>query len=222
VNLALRGTTIGRPFQDLRWPAAAVALTFTALDLLDAGAWASWSRFTPLALGVALLVGLAGGDRAGLGLRLRPVQGWGWWIKAALGLGAVVVGFGALAVGALSLAGRDPLVFPPGFSVADQLARLPFACLFSPAVEEGVYRLLLCAGLVALLRPWGAVVASGAIFAALHFRYGNPSPDNFIGGYLFAWAYLKSESLAVPVALHAVANLCATAINVAGWVLLRG
>jgi membrane protease YdiL (CAAX protease family) len=87
-------------------------------------------------------------------------------------------------------------------------------------VEEGVYRLLLCAPLVAVLRPGGAVAASGVVFAALHFRYGNPSPDNFIGGYLFAWAYLKSGTIAVPLALHAAANLAATAINLAGWWLL--
>jgi len=44
------------------------------------------------------------------------------------------------------------------------------------------------------------------LFAALHFLGGNPGPDNFIAGYILAWSYLKSESIAIPVLLHSLGN----------------
>ena len=42
----------------------------------------------------------------------------------------------------------------------------------------------------------------------LHFFYGNPGLDNFVGGYVFAWAYVRSGSLYVPMTLHALGNAC--------------
>ncbi len=43
-----------------------------------------------------------------------------------------------------------------------------------------------------------------------------------VGGFFLAWAYLKSESLAVPVLLHGLGNLCALAGQVAAWSWLVG
>lgn len=63
---------------------------------------------------------------------------------------------------------------------------------------------------------------SGSSFAALHVVGGVPSPENLVGGLFSAWAYLKSESIAVPVLLRGLGNLCAPAAQVGAWYWLRG
>ncbi len=81
-----------------------------------------------------------------------------------------------------------------GHEVASPLGMAPSWCVCYPVLEEMLYRLVLCAPLVALLGPWYAIVISGAAFGALHFLYGNPAPTNFVAGYLLAWPYLRSGS----------------------------
>ncbi len=66
--------------------------------------------------------------------------------------------------------------------------------------------------LSAALGPRRAIVIDGAVFALLHFVYGNASPDNFVGGYVLAWAYLRSGTIVVPLVLHAAGNLAAMGI----------
>jgi membrane protease YdiL (CAAX protease family) len=61
----------------------------------------------------------------------------------------------------------------------------------------------------ALLGARLCIGVSGVIFAGLHFLYGNPSPENLLGGFILTWANLKSGTLIVPISLHAVGNLCA-------------
>ena len=87
----------------------------------------------------------------------------------------------------------------------------------APILEESVYRLALCVPLAALCGPRWTIAVSGAVFAALHFVYGNPGPDNFIAGYFLAWAYLKSGTLMIPMALHALGNACVIALHVGTW-----
>jgi len=71
--------------------------------------------------------------------------------------------------------------------------------------------------MVALLGPRGTIVASGLLFGALHVLYGNPGPDNLLAGFLLAWTYLRSGSILVPFALHALGNLGVLASWVALW-----
>ena len=72
----------------------------------------------------------------------------------------------------------------------------------------------------------GNAVAEGRhseVHDALSVRtYGNPSPENLVGGFFLAWAYLKSDSIIVPVVLHGLGNLAALAGQVATWYWLRG
>jgi membrane protease YdiL (CAAX protease family) len=94
---------------------------------------------------------------------------------------------------------------------------LYYACINAPILEEVVYRFILCVPATALARPLGAIVLSGAAFAALHVATGVASPDNLIAGYILAWAYLKSGSLFVPVTLHLLGNSCVLIVEVAAW-----
>ena len=94
-------------------------------------------------------------------------------------------------------------------------------CVFAPLLEEAIYRIALCVPL-ASFDAKGAVVASGAVFGLLHVVYGNPSPENVLGGFFLAWAYLRSGSVCLPVLLHAAGNLLALAGRVVVWYYLAG
>ena len=63
---------------------------------------------------------------------------------------------------------------------------------------------------------------SGTIFAGLHVLYGSPSPENLLGGFILSWAFLKSGTLIVPIALHSLGNLCAFVDQVAYFYYLHG
>jgi membrane protease YdiL (CAAX protease family) len=207
------GTSFDTPAR--RAAALAVALVIVASDL--AGVWRSELARCALPVAALLAFALLGRrDRArSLGLRLSPAQGFAWWVRATLLIGLAVGAFVAVVVGvvlALRIRVVPPVLPPDQVGVA-----LLHACVYAPLVEEGIYRLALCPPLAATFPPWATIAASGSVFAALHFIYGNPGADNFIAGYFLAWAYLKSGSLSVPIALHAVGNLCAVTAQVVAW-----
>jgi membrane protease YdiL (CAAX protease family) len=171
-------------------------------------------------LGLAAQLRLVNGDLASAGLRLTPAQGWWYWGRASLLLGLAVLACVGVGLGAWALAGRElPVYATPPAEAGAAFLRM---CLFAPVLEEAIYRLALCLPLAVLLGPWGAVAVSGLLFGGLHWAYGTPSPENLVGGFLLAWAYLKSESIAVPVLLHGSGNLCALAAQVGTWYWLRG
>ena len=92
-----------------------------------------------------------------------------------------------------------------------------YMCVTAPLLEEPIYRLTICIPATVAFGPTRAIILSGGIFAALHILYGNPGPDNFLAGYVLAWAYLKSGSLMVPVVLHSLGNSVAFAFQLAAW-----
>ena len=203
--------------------ASAIAALVVAADL----ALVLWNRYPESLQGrgtLALIVlvahlRLVDGDLASLGLRFTPVQGWWSWAKASLWLGLAV--FACLVVGLGAWVGlghefpvysTSPLDFGPAF------LRM---CVFAPLLEETIYRLAICVPLAVLLGPWGAMVVSGFVFGGLHVAYGNPSPENLVGGFVLAWVYLKSESLAVPVLLHSLGNLFALGAQIGAWYWMR-
>ncbi len=98
-------------------------------------------------------------------------------------------------------------------------SRLISAGVEAPLAEEIVYRGVICVAFVPILRRWGAILLSGALFALLHVRYGNPSPENAIGGFVLAWSYLHSGSILLPLAWHSLGNLVVVGLNVAAWFL---
>ncbi|NWF93606.1 MAG: CPBP family intramembrane metalloprotease [Syntrophaceae bacterium] len=164
---------------------------------------------------ILLLVLLARGDRVSLGFVVQLRPGFRYWLKVALGMGVAVAAFCLVTGFLLWIIGiRIPIsAIPPG----QILSALGSYCVSSPVLEEALYRLVFCVALVRIVRPWGTIFASGAIFATLHFVWGNPSPDNFVAGYFLAWAFLKSGSILTPIVLHSLGNLCVLALHVANW-----
>jgi uncharacterized protein len=204
--------------------AAAGAAAVVAADFALACSGHYWlsveGRGALAVLGLAAQVRLVDGDLAAVGLRLTPAQGWRYWGRASLLIGLVVLACVVGGLGAWTLAGRElPVYATPPAEVGTAFLRM---CVFTPVQEEAIYRLVLCVPLAAWLGPRGTVVVSGLVFAGLHWAQGIPSPENLVGGFLLAWAYLKSESIAVPVVLHGLGNLGALAAQVGAWYWFGG
>src|SRR5262249_6202558 len=158
----------------------------------------------------------ARGDRCSLGLKLTPLQGWGYWCRITLlvGLlmGVLIGGLSAIAWCVYRLLGLEfPVYATPPDRAADALVGM---CVTAPLLEEPIYRIALCVPAAVVLRPAGAMVMSGLLFGVFHLVAGNPGPDNLIAGFFLAWAFLKSGSIAVPLAWHSLGNLCAVVIQV--------
>ncbi len=205
-------------------PAGAGAALVVAADL----ALVRWNRDPESAEGRAVLalialaanLRLVQGDLASAGLRLTPVQGWWYWVQVSALIGLAVAACLLVGWGAWVLSGHELPVYAtaPG-DVGASLLRM---CVFAPVVEETTYRLAVCMPLAVRPGPWKAIAVSGLAFGGLHVACGNPSPENLVGGFFLAWAYLKSESIAVPVLLHGLGNLCALAAQVGAWYWLQG
>jgi membrane protease YdiL (CAAX protease family) len=214
-------TPIGRRLTESRSAAATSALV--AILVVSADFWLVWrGEYSYVGPRAALVAGalvvyliLARGDLASVGLRLRPDENHTDWLRTTLAIGAAIAACFLVAGGVYSLLGwKIPIVqmHPDQF-----WPQFLHACILAPAVEEGIYRIGLCCGAYAVLGARGAIAVSGLVFGALHVLYGNPGPDNLVAGFFLAWAFLRSGSIIVPVALHALGNLCALVSWVGMW-----
>jgi membrane protease YdiL (CAAX protease family) len=219
------GAKLGEQLTGPRRRAVAAAVG-TAAVLGDL-ALVRWDRYQfyadyrwPIALVAAVtLLHLARGDAASVGLA-PPAQGWWYWVRMTLLIGllaAVCMAAGVLVWVAAGL--RLPVGITPPAWIGAALVRM---CVYAPLLEETIYRLVLCVPLAALGRPWLAVILSGLVFGALHVAYGNASPENALGGFFLAWAFLRSGSVYVPVLLHSLGNLVILAGQVGIWYWYSG
>lgn len=190
-----------------------MAIAILAVDLeivRTRPVWISDGRWALALSGLLTIVALSRGNPATIGLR-APAGGWGRWVRLGVYLGLLVGTVSAAVVSLWRWSGRPLPSLPPRWmSVHVQFLHM---CLFSPLLEETLYRVVLCIPLAAYSRVL-AIAVSGVAFAALHVVYGNPSPENQLGGFLLAWAYLRSGSLAVPLLLHSAGNLIALVFQV--------
>jgi uncharacterized protein len=208
-------TPLGNVLQEPRanaWLALGVALAAIGADFF-LGSFLLRSLVTGAS--IVVLVWLAQRDWVSLELvaRLRP--SYRYWAKASLGMGATVAAF-CIVAGLLLQVMGTPLSIP-ATPPKQILSALVSYGISAPLLEEALYRLVLCVALVRIVGPGWTIFASGAIFAGLHFVWGNLSPDNFVAGYFLAWAFIKSGSILTPVVLHSLGNLCVLALHVANW-----
>ena len=211
---------IGNAFRDSR-PRASVGIVVAtgtvAIDfvMVLAGAWTDANRtlLALLSLLTLLVITHDRGRSLGFVLRLRP--NFLYWVKATAIIGAVIGAF-AVAVSVVIWILNVPVEWPklPPKYVSSRLIQM---CVVAPLLEETLYRVVLCAPLAAVVGARWAIFLAGVIFAGLHFAYGNPGPDNFIAGFFLAWAYLKSGSAVLPIALHSLGNGAAAAFQVFNW-----
>jgi membrane protease YdiL (CAAX protease family) len=198
-----------------------VGLATVALDW-----WLIWldrypesheGRWALALLGCLMQLRLANGDLASIGL-VAPRGGWRRWLQTAGCLLIVAAALGGIVFTAWSLSDK-PL---PKHLLARQNLRpaLVPMCILAPLLEESLYRAVLCVGVAAVLGDRWAIAASGVAFALLHVFYGNPSPENLLGGFVLGWAFLRSGSLFVPLLLHAGGNAVVWLVHVGAHAFL--
>lgn len=138
----------------------------------------------------------------GFSFSLRP--GIFFWIKVS-----------AVSLAFLSLAYLGYAFYEYNFQRSDFSQKLPREFLLShlkyfaleiPLIEELLYRTVLCVCLRSVFGFKTTILTSGLLFAVLHFVYGNPGVDNFLGGFFLSWSFLLSGSIFVPVIFHSVGN----------------
>lgn len=168
-----------------------------------------------LILAVLPLFFLVQGDRHSLGLTLRPIQGWRHWGMWSVAAATLIGLFCAFVLAIVHLLGMRLHI--PAFPLEQFPEHFLFSCVKIPLLEEAIYRILFCVPAVVLIGERGAIVANGLVFALLHIMYENPSPDNQIAGFIFAYAYLKSGSILVPLALHAIGNSFGLIFLMTAW-----
>jgi membrane protease YdiL (CAAX protease family) len=211
---------IGNAFRSSRSRASigiVVATGTVAIDfvMVLGGAWTDANRtlLALLSLSMLLVITHDRGRSLGFVLRLRP--NFLYWVKATAIIG-VVIGAFAVVVSVVIWILNVPVEWPklPPKYVSSRLIHM---CVVAPLLEETLYRVVLCAPLAAVVGARWTIFLASVIFAGLHFAYGNPGPDNFIAGFFLAWAYLKSGSAVLPIALHSLGNGVVAAFQVFNW-----
>ncbi|MGD9854378.1 MAG: lysostaphin resistance A-like protein [Planctomycetaceae bacterium] len=195
---------------------------FASDVLAAAGYWQlhAYLGYEKLALLVCLVCAFAEAsgrwEESPFGLRLTPRQGWWWWVNAALAFGVLLAAI--LSAFAVLLFVVLDYGVPPAYAYVNEPPRILgiflWMCIEAPLIEELIHRLALGPPLVALVGPRWTIVIGGLTFAAVHALGGNQSPENLLGGFILMWAFLKSETILVPMALHAAGNACAFAWQV--------
>ncbi|MBN1511517.1 MAG: CPBP family intramembrane metalloprotease [Phycisphaerae bacterium] len=175
-------------------------------------------RCLPAVIALALYAKLTRWDLPSLGLTLRPLQGWLYWCKATALIGLAMGILVSLAVLTYRVAGWHLTSHSIPLTKAGEY--FVWMCIQAPLIEEPIYRLVVCIPCVVLLRPVGCIVVCGVLFSLLHVFYGNPSPDNAVAGFFLVWAFLRSGTILLPLALHSLGNLCVLILSVLithGW-----
>lgn len=83
-----------------------------------------------------------------------------------------------------------------------------YAVLFSPVVEELLFRRFLLTKISKYLNWWVAAFISSIIFASLHFNSGGFIGYIFIG-LVWCYYYRKSDNILVPIFSHFIFNYLA-------------
>jgi membrane protease YdiL (CAAX protease family) len=184
--------------------AAVAAVATVALDVVLARGGYERRWIAPF-LALCAFVALVRGDVRSLGWRLRPAPSLRWWALAIPVL-AAVVGVALVGFYFVCRVTVADLVFPRLFDERTVGAWAVLSLVEAPLVEEMVYRLVLLTALVPWLGRWPSILISGVVFAALHWVYRNPGPDNHVAGFVLSWVFVRSGCPWLPVVLHAAGN----------------
>ena len=80
-----------------------------------------------------------------------------------------------------------------------------FLLLEAPLLEEPLFRGVIFGGLTKIMPVWVAMVLSGFLFALVHVNAATFIPLWFLG-IAFAWLYVQTGTLLVPMAVHFIFN----------------
>lgn len=86
------------------------------------------------------------------------------------------------------------------------------AVLIAPVVEEVLFRGLILRGLLGRWRPAAAILLSAALFSLMHLNLAQ-IPVTFVLGAVLGWVYVRTRSLGLCIAGHAINNAAAFLIG---------
>jgi membrane protease YdiL (CAAX protease family) len=141
----------------------------------------------------------APGTATALGFRTAPRQGWFFWLWVCAAIGVVQL----LVLLIWEQLSGMPLVRPQALTWHEFLS----SCVNAPVREEILYRMIPCAPAIALVRSWGGVAISGAIFWFAHYVAGVASLEHLMAGFIGAWFFVKCETIILPIVTHSLSNL---------------
>ena len=121
-----------------------------------------WYRYLLAGVGMMIMLILCGWDFKSLGLVVKPVQGYRYWVKAGILIGIVVLGFSLLIFASSHIIGHPMPI--PKMNPDRAKSFLFIACVQAPLVEEVLYRLVLCVPFAALTGSWFTIIVSGCVF----------------------------------------------------------
>lgn len=193
----------------LPWPVAAGCLTwfvavFSGVFLLESDSLRLLWFHAGVLAGVLLLGFARRWDRRALGLVSHPHPSVSYWIYAS-GCGLLVCVLAFVVAIALSRRGMDPFGFCGPELPSTNGSVLSY--VLRPAIEEELlFRFLPCGALLGYVSVRANVAINGVIFALMHIVFGGIGPDSAVAGFVLAWAFLRSGSILVPIAMHAAGN----------------
>lgn len=109
-------------------------------------------------------------------------------------------------------------------TLVEQLAIIAVVAVGAPIIEEIIFRGMLLSVLARTLAKWPSILASAAIFSAIHLFDPNAVavvPGLFLLGVVLAWVALKRGNLSLAIALHSGINLLAAIGLLYGESLLK-
>jgi membrane protease YdiL (CAAX protease family) len=201
------------------WQTIGILLIIAILQFFAANIFAAWgiTKLTPMHLAGVNFITIAIGLAIGLMLSkksfaetfpLRPATSNVLFAAVAAFSGAIIL-----------LSESDNLmrsVFPPPAWLveifedltggqASPIGSILALVIVAPVMEEFLFRGLILNGFLQRYSTWTAIFVSAFLFGAFHFN-----PWQFIGaftlGILFAWMYVKTRSLFLPILGHALNN----------------
>jgi membrane protease YdiL (CAAX protease family) len=81
--------------------------------------------------------------------------------------------------------------------------------LYSPFVEEGVYRVIAMGAFLRVMNKHLAVAFSAFLFFALHYVLYNPGqfyPTHLASGFIMGYVFIWGKSLGLNAAIHGLGN----------------
>lgn len=193
----------------LQWPIAAACVGFFAATvyvplLLPGGSLrALWFHGCVLA-GALFLAFARGWNRRALGLVWRPQPSLSYWLYAS-GWGLLICVVGFLITIEFSRHGSDVFGLCETELPSTNGSILSFV-LRASIEEELLFRFFLCGALLGYVSMGANIAINGVVFALVHIVLGGIGPDSVVAGFILAWAFLRSGSIVVPIAMHAAGN----------------
>lgn len=216
-----------------------VSAAISPYALTDDGQIAEWAvpaiggaNFVTLG-GTFLVLGVAWGHISWSDVGLKPLK-WQWiWLLIGSAVAILIIPLrGILALAAQlaiegnldSVTARGDLFTSGGFSGSAFALAFLFLGILAPISEELFFRGLLHTwGMKFVEKFWIRALITSTLFGLAHLDSVGVTLSAFIMGWVIAWMYEKTESILMPIVIHAATNSTAvTLLYVSLWAIDAG